>query len=47
MLIFFIISFLAIVSVHRFIMRSVDNYGNYGGGSFEEWRMFEKEKLNF
>jgi hypothetical protein len=38
----------AIFSVHRFVMNSVESYDSYGnGGSFREWKEFEKQKLGF
>jgi len=42
MFIFLIISAVLIVSIHRGVMNSVDNY-NYGHGSHEEWREFERQ----
>lgn len=48
MIIAFIISSLAVVSLHLFVMNSVDNFNGYGdnGGSYREWREFEKQKLS-
>jgi hypothetical protein len=42
-----ILTVTAIVSLHRFVMNSVESYDGYGGGSFREWKQFEKEKLSF
>lgn len=42
MFIFFIISAALIFTIHKSLMKSVDNY-NYGHGSHEEWREFEKQ----
>ena len=42
MFIFFAIATLLIFAIHKSIMNSVDNY-NYGHGSYEEWRKFEKQ----
>lgn len=43
-----ILTVTAILSVHRFVMNSVESFDGYGnGGSFREWKQFEKEKLNF
>jgi len=37
----------AVLSVHRFVMSSVESYDGYGTGTFREWQQFEREKLNF
>ena len=43
-----ILTVTAILSAHRFVMNSVESFDGYGnGGSFREWKQFEKEKLNF
>jgi divalent metal cation (Fe/Co/Zn/Cd) transporter len=42
MFIFFAISTVLIFAIHKSVMKSVDNY-NYGHGSYEEWREFEKQ----
>lgn len=42
MFIFFVIAAVLIFFIHKSVMNSVDNY-NYGHGSHEEWREFEKQ----
>jgi len=43
-----ILTVTAIFSAHRFVMNSVESYDSYGnGGSFREWKEFEKQKLGF
>ena len=42
MFIFFAIAITAIIAIHKSLVRAVDNY-NYGHGSYEEWREFEKQ----
>jgi len=37
----------AVVSIHRFVMNSVESYDGYGAGSFREWKEFERQKLGF
>jgi hypothetical protein len=38
----------AVVSIHKFLMSAVESYDGYGnGGSFREWKEFEKQKLGF
>jgi hypothetical protein len=37
----------AVLSVHRFVMSSVESYDGYGAGTFREWQQFEREKLGF
>lgn len=41
------IALTAAISLHVFVMNSVDSYNSYGdnGGSFREWTEFEKQKL--
>ena len=47
-LIALIITASAITSIHLLLMKSIDGYESYGqqGGSFREWREFEKQKLD-
>jgi hypothetical protein len=42
MFIFFAITFAIIIVAHKTLIKAVDNY-NYGYGSHEEWREFEKQ----
>jgi hypothetical protein len=43
-----ILTVTAIFSAHRFVMNSVESYDSYGnGGSFREWKEFERQKLGF
>jgi hypothetical protein len=42
MFIFFIICAALVFAIHKGLMNSVDKY-NYGHGSYEEWREFEKQ----
>ena len=48
MIIAFLLSSFVVVSVHLFVMDSVDKFNGYGdnGGSYREWREFEKQKLS-
>ena len=48
MIIAFLITSFIVVSLHHFVMNSVDNFNGYGdnGGSYREWREFEKQKLS-
>jgi hypothetical protein len=49
MILFLILSTIIAVTVHSFVMRSVENYDAYGESvtAKEQWKMFEREKLNF
>jgi hypothetical protein len=43
-MIIFILAFLAvIVGIHRFVMSAVENYEYGSGGSYREWREFERQ----
>ena len=43
-MIIFIFAFLAVVvGVHRFVMSAVENYEYGSGGSYREWREFERQ----
>jgi hypothetical protein len=47
---FFIILILTaavVLSLHGYLMRAVESHEGYGGGSFREWKDFEKQKLGF
>jgi hypothetical protein len=46
-LIALIITSSVVYSLHTLLMKSVENYDSYGsqGGSFREWREFEREKM--
>lgn len=35
----------AAVSLHVYLMKTVESYDSYAGGSFREWQDFEKQKL--
>ena len=37
----------AVLSLHGYLMKTVESYDSYGGGSFREWQDFEKKKLGF
>lgn len=47
-LIALIITASAICSIHMLLMKSIENYDGYGqqGGSYREWRDFEKQKMD-
>jgi predicted alpha/beta hydrolase len=48
MIIAFLLASFVVVSIHLFVMDSVDKFNGYGdsGGSYREWREFEKQKLS-
>jgi hypothetical protein len=48
MIIVFMLTSLAVISLHQFVMKSIDEFNGYGdgGGSYREWQEFEKQKLS-
>lgn len=43
-IIFFVIAFSIIGSIHTFVMKSVESYDGYGSQSNREWREFQRQK---
>jgi hypothetical protein len=43
MIIFILLLVVAVVCVHRFVMSAVESYEYGSGGSYNEWREFERQ----